>query len=155
MIPGIAALERYLPRREVNRVSLPVEVSIYDIAKDGNVVDLSGRDLLEHYDYARARALLSGVPGQHPRGPYLVSTLRPLSAESPTEYLIQDLASIPPQLIQLWFKEFLNQTAQQRIWTSEGVGSLALKLRTVLAQVALGYPDVVQGINPIVQWLKR
>jgi len=155
MIPGIAALERYLPRSEVNRVALPIETSLYDVAKDGDVSDLSGQELLRHYDYARARVLLSRLPKQHSGGPYLVSTLRPLSTVSPIEYLIQDLAAIPPPLIRTWFSEFLNQTAQQRVWTSDGVGSLALKLRTILAQVALGYPDVLKSANPIVEWFKK
>lgn len=138
MLPDLGALERYLRPAELNVVHLPVSRPLP--AGQAAAADW----LLAHYDYARARAWLAKVPGQRRQGPYLVSTLQPLGAATAPSgpFLIQDLSRVPPQLAGVWVREFLNQAAQERFWEPRTAARLTLRLRTVIAQVAIALPEV-------------
>ena len=50
---------------------------------------------------------------------------------------------IPRKLV----NEFLKQTAQQRFWNMTAVGKLTLDLRTVIAILAIGFPDVQDAVK--------
>lgn len=112
--------------------------------------------LLEHYDYAQARAILSALPGDYRTdGPYIVSSLKPLSRVSwiSGEYLYQDLSMVPPHIVALYAKEFFNQAAQERFWEQRRARQLALNLRTTLGILAQGFPEVRKGMNELVAWV--
>jgi hypothetical protein len=148
LVPEVTALEQFIRRRELNVTYLPIANS----PPAGPVaIDWT----LAHYDYARARAILATLPGNYRDGPYLVSSLGPLSetttaAHSP--YLLQDLSGVPPHLAALWMKEFLNQAAQERFWEESTARRLAVKLRTTVAVLALGLPDVRAALEDAVDW---
>jgi hypothetical protein len=93
---------------------------------------------LEHYDYARAQVLLATLSGSHPDGPYVISTARPLSElmSLESEYLYQDLSSVPARVVPLWLKEFTEQAAQERFWESRGGAQFVLRLRTNVARIS-------------------
>jgi hypothetical protein len=112
--------------------------------------------LLEHYDYARARAILSALPGDYRTdGPYIVSSLKPLSRVSRIsgEYLYQDLSMVPPHIVALYAKEFFNQAAQERFWEQRRARQLALNLRTTLGNLAQGFPEVRKAMNELIGWV--
>lgn len=138
MLPDLTALERYLAPAELNAVHLPIRRPLPE--QPPSEVDA----LLADYDYARARAWLAAVPGERRRGPYLVSSLRPLGGADPPAgpLLIQDLSHVPPHLAGVWVREFLNQAAQERFWEPRTAAALTLRLRTVVAQVAIALPEV-------------
>jgi hypothetical protein len=106
--------------------------------------------LLEHYDYARARVYLDLLPGSAKDGIYLVSCSKALSGGSNPPYLFQDLSTVPvapEDLVSPWVKEFLNQAAQQQFWEPRTMENLVLKLRTTIAVLAIGLPDVQNALH--------
>lgn len=113
--------------------------------------------LLENYDYARARKILSSISGEyHSDGPYIISHLKPLSniKQSPERCLYQDLSLIMPKVINGYAREFLNQAAQERHWEERTVRQLTLKLQNIIVVMAQGVGPVTEGIKDIKQIIK-
>lgn len=113
--------------------------------------------LLENYDYARARKILSSISGEYRSdGPYIISHLKPLSniRQSPEMHLYQDLSMIMPKVIKGYAKEFLNQAAQERHWEERTVRQLTLKLQNIIVVMAQGVGPVTEGIKDIKQIIK-
>ncbi len=111
--------------------------------------------LLEHYDYARARVLLDALPGDRKDGVFLVSCLKPLSGGPSPPYVVQNLTTVPtdpPDLISWWVREFLNQASQERFWDSKTSEMLTLRLRTTIAVLAAGLPDVQKSVTSWIAW---
>lgn len=142
LIPDITSLEEAIPLRELNVAYVPITTSPPERG-------VSTEWVLNNYDYVRARALLRGLPGELRDGPYIVSFLKPhgASATPSRPYLYQDLSSVPPSLVELWLKEFLNQAAQERFWEGRTTAQLALKLRTTIGILAMGLPEVRKALD--------
>ena len=163
-IPPVGSFKGSLERWELNIAYLPLKDSPpVEFSKGcsqlpcgpGNVA--FAQWVLDHYNYTRARVLLRAVPagGTHRNGPYIVSSLKPLSTTpilSPP-YLYQDLSSVPARLVLLWVKEFLDQTAQQSFEDSRRVQQVALKLRQSIAIAAKGLPDVLEALDRWIAWV--
>ena len=133
----VRALEEYVPRSELNVAYVPVK------AAPG--ASVTAEWILDNYDYARARSLLRHLPGAMRDGPYLVSALKPLAGGGGSQYLLQDLSSVPPHLAASWVKEFLNQAAQERFWDQRTGARLALKLRVTIGVLGEGLPEVQES----------
>jgi hypothetical protein len=115
--------------------------------------------LLDNYDFARARVLLDLIGGGYREGPYIISSLRPLSGTDAlsTKYLFQDLSTVPTNpkdLVSWWIREFQNQAAQERFWTPQSVEILALRIRTTISVLATGLPEVQKQVATWVAWAK-
>ena len=163
-IPPVGSFKGSLERWELNIAYLPLKDSPpVEFSKGcsqlpcgtGNVA--FAQWVLDHYNYTRARVLLRAVPagGTHRNGPYIVSSLKPLSTTpilSPP-YLYQDLSSVPPRLVLLWVKEFLDQAAQESFEDSRKVQQVALKLRQSIAVAAKGLPDVLEALDRWIAWV--
>lgn len=167
-IPDIRSLEGSIERWELNITYLPLSASPpLELSKNHPPSQCEGavnlpfaQWVLDHYDYARARVLLRAVPegGTHRNGPYIVSSLVPLSMTSTLSppYLYQDLSYVPsppPRLVRLWVNEFLDQTAQARFGEARQVRQLALKLRQAIAVIAQGLPDVLEALDRWIVWI--
>jgi hypothetical protein len=137
--PSIEDLGVYYDAAQLNVTYIPVV--------SGGQPPVSAQWLLDNYDYAHARFLLHAVPGNLSRGPYLVSSLQPLSKTTSGPYLVQDLSSVPPHLVSLWTSEFLNQAAQEHFWEQNTGTMLALRLRTAIGIMAEGLPDVRKSLD--------
>lgn len=148
LIPDIVNMEKYLSRGELNVTYLPVRVP----PPSGSAAP---DWLLEHYDYARARFLLSRIRSDRRDGPYIVSVLAPLAGTTvgPSSHLFQDLSQTPADLVSLWAKEFFNQAAQNRFWEPKTANGMVLKMRTTIAVMAEGLPDVKKGLNGWIAWV--
>jgi hypothetical protein len=149
LVPDVASLERYVPRRELNIAYFPVD------SAPGEAVSVEWA--LAHYDYARARSVLRALGGVHRDGPYIVSSLTPLTSTEVggtrgRPHLYQDLSLAPPYLVTAWTKEFLNQAAQERFWEPKTAQRLALKLRLILGILATGLPEVRKALDTWIQW---
>jgi len=148
MIDDVVKLEDYVSRSKLNVTYLPLAATAP-----------AGADavwLLGHYDYPRARLLLDALPGSRKEGIYLVSGLKPLSGNPGPPYLVQNLTSVPtepPDLISWWMREFLNQASQERFWQPKATELLALKLRTSIAVLATGLPEVQKGVDTWIAWI--
>jgi hypothetical protein len=149
LVPDIASLERYVPRRELNIAYLPV----------GNRPEqlVSVEWALAHYDYARARVVLRALRSTLRDGPYIVSSLTPLTSGEASDaqarqHLYQDLSLAPPHLVSAWTKEFLNQAAQERFWEQKTGQRLALRLRLTVGILATGLPEVRKALDTWISW---
>jgi hypothetical protein len=101
-----------------------------------------------NYNYARARSLLKSVPDAKGDGPYLISTLQPLSDSQSAQagYLYQDLSSVEAGCIKLWIGEFLGRASRPMTRDRAAAEELAQTLREVLAK-ACGRPQQVGWRN--------
>ncbi len=90
-----------------------------------------------HYDTGAAKTLLlhPGCLTQTPScterlsgdGPFLVTTLIPLSGNHPPSVLIQDLHGTTPDKAGDWVGEFLESVSDQRNWRAGGTLQLVLQ----------------------------
>ena len=157
--PDIARLETFnTSRRTLNITYLPVFAvparQILDRLSDERYGEVS-EWILKHYDYERARVLLRGVPGSQREGPYIVSFLKPptWSGSPARPYLYQDQSSVPPHLVSLWAKEFLNQAAQEQFWQERTAVQLVLKLRTTIGILASALPESRKSLDHWIAWV--
>lgn len=150
-------ISRKEARRKLNITYLPVKIIPgREILKQlaGDHYTEVAEWVLAHYDYERARVLLSDLPGDHQKGPYLLSFLKSQSGTflSPP-YLYQDQSWVPPHLVNLWMKEFLNQAAQEHFWEERTGKQLVLNLRTTVGILAIGLPEVQKALNDLIDWV--
>ncbi|PWT98437.1 MAG: hypothetical protein C5B51_29295 [Terriglobia bacterium] len=121
-----SSVRRYVPQDAINVTYLPVRDS----------APTTPAALLETYDYSRAQRLLALTTGESPDGPFLISARQPLSraAALPAEHIFQDLSTVPPDLVRLWVKHFIEQAAQERFWESKSRDEFILGVRTYIAR---------------------
>ena len=157
--PDLTRLETFnIPHRTLNITYLPLKVPperpVLDQLADERYGEVA-EWMLKQYDYERARVLLRGLPGTHREGPYIVSLLKPPTWNTPLSppYLYQDQSSVPPHLVSLWTKEFLNQAAQEQFWQERTAVQLALKLRTAIGILATALPEVRKALDDWVAWV--
>lgn len=157
--PDIARLETFnASRRTLNITYLPVLAvpgrQILDRLADEHYNE-AAEWILKQYDYERARVLLRGLPGGQREGPYIVSFLKPptWSGSPARPYLYQDQSSVPPHLVSLWTKEFLNQAAQEQFWQERTAVQLVLKLRTAIGILAVALPEPKKSLDHWITWV--
>jgi hypothetical protein len=149
IVRNVAGLERFFDRDQLNVTSLPLDVA------QGQEVREEAEWLLNHYDYDRARYILDRFHSDLRSGPYVVSVMKPLAPTSPSgPYLLQDFSTVPPSLATAWIQEFLNQTAQQRLWDEGVAPRFALRLRTLIEVMALGLEDVRSAVGVVIKWVQ-
>jgi hypothetical protein len=157
--PDITRFETYnTPRRTLNVTYLPLLTfpfrQIVERLADehyGEVAEWA----LKQYDYERARVLLRGLPGNQREGPYIVSFLKPPTWNGPPSrpYLYQDQSSVPPHLVSLWAREFLNQAAQEQFWQERTAVHMVLKLRTAIGILAVALPEPKKRLENWIAWV--
>ena len=143
----VAALQAYVdvvqPIEDVLRYREPATVNITYLPVKSMVpeaVQESPAALLDNYNYVRAELILDALAAEDDLrdGPYILSYDQPLTDQSElTErYLFQDLSSVPPRLIRVWVKEFVNQVEQPEYWDRRFWPTFRLYLRQGLANLA-------------------
>jgi len=147
-------LREHLPKELINTFYMPVlrnPIQQANSSKDGQT-EPTPDSVLGEYDFERARILLRMLPGDHFGGPYIISTLRPLSLgkiKDDEKFLYQDLSSIPPNVVVLWIREFQARTAQERFWEKRMMPQFALEMRSAVAKFAQTTPQ----LTAILTWL--
>jgi len=149
---------------KLNITYLPVDtLPGKDILTTLSKKDLKEKDLapiaewvLKHYDYIRAGILLGNIPGNHRKGPYIVSFRKAYDwkGDVAPPYLYQDQSWVPPDLVSEWMNVFLNQAAQERFWDESTGEQLVLHLRTIIGVVAAGVPDVKNSLSGWIKWIR-
>lgn len=110
---------------------------------------------LAGYDYTRAETLLTRTRQRFYDGPYLVSSLTPLSANTPPEpdkMIFQDLSGVPPKVVAMWMESFLNQAAQERFWERNSHDDFVKELRTFIAAGGEQVTDATSAFASII-WI--
>jgi hypothetical protein len=118
--------------RDLNITYIPVTGSLAPSA--------TAQQILAAYDYDSALNIMqvqrrgSGVL----KGPYVISSLVPLSGATVQAelFIIQDLSSVPQNLIPLYIREFEAKASEQRSWTAERMDGFLLTVRTAISAVA-------------------
>jgi len=158
----LKALEAYLAFNKISDLQAvnykPNQLNITYLPLDAPANnDVNAAWLLVHYDFSKARSLLNVLQGERRDGIYFVSSTKPLSKGSLPPYLIQNLTAVPTSprdLITWWVREFLNQAAQEHFWEPRTTKLLALRLRTTIAVLAAGLPEVKQSLDTWISWTK-
>ena len=145
LVPDVADLEQYVPRRELNIFYMPV--------RSVPPPPVTAQWVLDNYDYARARSLLRAVPGPNRDGPYILAAFKPPGGTG-GQYLFQDLSSVPPHLAASWVREFLNQAAQERFWEEKTAVQVAQRLRVTVGIMGAGLPEVRKSLDSWITWVK-
>ena len=149
--PAISEMVRYRAARELNITYIPTTGPMTKEVTDAisqERYDVAGSWVLQHYDYARARAMLSRLPREHRDGPYVISLLTPFDIKGTLArpYLFQDQSLIPPRLVALWVREFLQQAAQERFWEKRSLQHMVLRIRTAVGVLSEGLSDVRKSL---------
>lgn len=149
MVPEINRLEKYIPPSQLNVAYLPVT----NLPADTLSGDKFEAFVLENYDYARSRAILRLIPGIHRDGPYILSSLRPVTGLTELEkpYIEEDLTLFPPDMVESVFKEYLIQAANEAFYESRSLPRLALNIRTTVHVLAGAKPKIEAALK---DWLK-
>lgn len=150
-MPTVVELLQYRSANKLNITYLPVKVRPPDAPTTEWV--------LANYDFARARVLLDTVSSRYQTGPYIVSTLTPLSnlQALPHDHLFQDLSLVPTQpddLLSWWIRAFLSQAAQEQFWKPQTGELVALKVRTMISVEAAALPEVQRELASWIAWAK-
>ena len=149
LVPDVADLEQYVPRRELNIFYMPV--------RSVPPPPVTAQWVLDNYDYARARSLLRALPGPNRDGPYILAAFKPpggANGSAGGQYLFQDLSSVPPHLAASWVREFLNQAAQERFWEEKTAVQVAQRLRVTVGVMGAGLPEVRKSLDSWITWVK-
>ena len=152
LAPPMNELRAYTKDENKNRLNiayLPILSGPASISKDR-----MAEWILNNYDYARARAYLDALPGARRTGMWVVSTPAALynvtSLRHP--YLPQNLTYVQDTLVRTWIENCFKLAWQER-WDTEGGDNFALKLRTMLANVAADLPSVRTEITSWIESL--
>jgi hypothetical protein len=146
VLPPMNEFERHRRRSQLNITLLPVTKNVQvpsEFADSGQVTRLA-EQLLDSYDYARAKIIMDGL-GKNVRssGPFLVS-VRPQGA---TQRLFVDMSHVVPDLVWDWTRTFCWLVAQERSWSEAALTKLELNSRNAFALAAKKYGDVLVSIG--------
>lgn len=152
-LPEIKELEKQLLELGDTRLDLNITyLLLKQQPKNKNMLTVDW--ILKHYHYARARALLKTLHGNHRNGPYVISSLTPFFSDGrlSKNHLIQNMTHVPSHIISLWAREYFSQAAQERFWELDGIKRFALKLRQTVAVLAIALPPIKDAVNEWISW---
>jgi hypothetical protein len=138
LVPEISRLEDYFKKQELNVTYVPVRTA-------PPPDELTNAWVLQQYDYARARFIISRIDPSLQKGPYLISAAAPIASgvsAATSEILFMDLSGVPPDLMEMWMKAFVSQAAQERFTEPRRIQDLSLKMRTIVGVIAKTIPSV-------------
>ena len=112
------------------------------------VTALSADWMLDHYNFARAKAILN-ISGHDDllSGPYLISVLGPASSltQRPSHMLLQDMSHCQSDVAASWIEEFERRAGRAEFWKDDTRNQAILALRTFVSNAAAGFTTVGQG----------
>lgn len=151
ILPSTEEMAHYRRQSQLNIVILPVRYATTLPADllDSSQSERAAQDLLQAYDFARAKVVLAnfGIT-QIGGGPYLISKL---PNDSQGQQLLFDMGHVEPKLVWDWVTAFCSLTAQEQTWTNVTLSKLALNTRNVIAVGARETPGTVSNLK---DWIK-
>jgi len=148
-------LQNKVKPSEISLVQLPVryEPALQPLraASDETLLAAAAK-LLEAYDHARAQALAARlslhIAGS---GPVLVTLARPAGGGVAADALVENMSGVAPVLADAWLRPAMNEALEPRTWSADTLVRLALRMRTVVAQLAETVPEPQLRPNERVQ----
>jgi hypothetical protein len=127
--PALGGLvQKYRPE-SLNALHLPVT---------GDSAESKAEEFLQRYNYGRARALLNQLSKiKRNGGPYLVSSISPLSNNNGTNpFLYQDLSAVrfvssqddQTRMASTWVLDFISGVSSPRAWDRAALGTFGTKM---------------------------
>ncbi len=119
-IPNVERLEKLgSPRESLNVTYIPIAEEIPQApSKRTTKENLRwwSQWVLDHYNYNRAQAILAKIKKNPGRGPYIISTLSPVSSTrtDTSPILVQDLSDLPNENTQIayeWVLDFVDRVS--------------------------------------------
>ena len=103
--------------------------------------------VLAHYDFPRAKVLLHLFGQDLLGGPYVTSTLSPLSRASsaPDHHLWQNMTHVNKNVAASWVQEFERRASHQDFWDPDRRNETILKLRDFITTAATALSLTVEG----------
>jgi hypothetical protein len=147
-VPPADDMEAYLPRRRLNLLYLmvddPVPFRLSAVRPGTPALQNAVEWVLAHYNYARARTVLSALPGQYRDGPYIVSHPEPLTGHTllTGEYLVQNLSHTNPGLVGEWVDTFLVEASRPDYPHWAVLRRFMDELRNTIRVVTNEWPDI-------------
>jgi hypothetical protein len=151
VLPSVSELAQHLAPSELNVTYIPVT----EKPSSGETDRDWAAQILEVYDYARAKVLLVRLGDEYPSGPYIVSVRSPLSENRASAYLFEDLRRIVPSLMQAWIEAFVWFAAKERSWTERNVRYLGLNIRNVVKVSGLAASEMVGGVDSRLHFVEK
>ena len=137
-LPSIESLKAKVPKQRLNVVYLPIRGGANSLPTQSN-------EILDGYDFERASTFLRRLSIPTRRGPYLVSTLSPISKAGEHEsYLLQDLSDVNSSVANIWISQFGSEAAKPRYWDPAVCNHVARDLRTRVAERS---PELAKDLN--------
>lgn len=133
VLQAIAKLPDLSDHKEMN----PKRLNGIHIPLTRKPESLEAAELLDCYDFPRAKAILMALGQEYHRpGPYLISSFLKIDVHKEQEkpYLVEDLTGAPPNVVDPWVGHFLAQAVQETPWNSQLLEKLAAGLRIQLAK---------------------
>lgn len=151
MFHDVDVFAKSIPKQQLNITYLAVSPTT---KPPGNGEDLAGW-LLNNYDYGRA-AIIAANAGLTPTGgPYIVSSLAPLSEAGQAKTRIifqQDLSWVSANLMPLYLTQFEKRVSgRPTTWSESTMESFALELRTVIQATADEAGSVAPALTAFIQ----
>lgn len=140
-------LARHVRPRGLNITYLPLK----RVPQRGKSSGQWAENVLAAYDYATAQLLLAKVNGDHDHGPYLLSTLTPLSKAGVSVHLWEDLTGVVPELAWDWVRFFTFLAAQERSWSEETLGRFGLNLRNLVGVGGKVTPETMKVLEKAIE----
>lgn len=141
--PFLGEVRRYVQNpAEINATAVPARPPLPE--------RITPESVLERYDFAAAQAIMRRVGKLDTRGIYIVSSLEPLHGPNPSPpevVAVQDLTSIPADVVAVWVREFLSQTSSERRWDLPYLRRMVLGLRTTISVIAESLPGARDRIQ--------
>jgi hypothetical protein len=150
----------YFPLKEISELE-DIKDEVRDAKSDSPLIGELAEWSLRNYNYPRATKFLRVIPARLDKGPYIISTLRPLSEVEKISghYLLFDLSNVQEQLISSYIKEFLAQSSQASFWEPRQVPQFVLKVRNNIAVATAAtraaqqsIPKVKRGLQDLITW---
>ena len=126
-LPSADTLKISRPKKQINIIYLPVK-------ERSHILPLQASTILDNYDFERALTITRRLSLTIRRGPYLLSTLHPLShAQEREAYLLQDLSDVDFSVAETWITDFGAEAMKAKYWAPVMCSRVARDLRTRLA----------------------
>jgi hypothetical protein len=147
------------PIKNLNIAYIPTTEPPPDNCRSFPPADTCADWVITHYDTQRSKALLMQLERythkQYRTGPYIISTLHPLSAGLPSPPLFQNLSAsyMSKDLAIAWIRAFQNQAMSQQFWKADAMQTFALNLRSTVETAAATIQPAILGVQTFKGWI--
>ena len=144
-LPEIAEVRRSFRKDQLNITYVPV-VRRRWLVNDGP------ESILKRYNFELAASLLTRLGIKQMRGPYVISTLKPLLESTKVPFLLQDLSGVEADNAAAWSTIFSSELTRRHFWDPAIGNQVAQAIRQSMAVKWGEFPEFVNNLNYWIVW---